>query len=52
MMLYKIQKKCVLRELTTILDFKKFIKRPKPLVLVEKKISSLVLFGIYSGSFS
>lgn len=45
MMLYKIQKKCVLRELTTILDFKKIVSRDQNHSFSGKNISSLELFG-------
>ena len=45
MMLYKIQKKCVLRKLTTILDFKKIVPRDQNHCFSGKNISSLELFG-------
>jgi len=45
MMLYKIQKKCVLRELTTILDFKKIVSRDQNHSFSGKNISSLEPFG-------
>ena len=45
MMLYKIQKKCVLRKLTTILDFKKIVPRDQNHCFSGKNISCLELFG-------
>ena len=44
-MLYKIHNKCVPRELTTILDFKKTASRDQNHCFNGKNISSLELFG-------